>query len=88
MMGQHNGSKRRVIRAALARLGMQARPAEVVAVLAGWGVSVTEALVRAVAFELRREAARAELHRARARPPSVVPPVRRPAKVPAGRGKR
>jgi hypothetical protein len=50
----HNANKKRAVRAALARLGMQARPAEVVAALASWGVTVSEAMVRAVAFELRR----------------------------------
>src|SRR4051794_40904857 len=65
-MRQHHGSQRRAMRAALARLGLQAWPAKVVAALAGWGVAVTEALVRAVAFEVRREAARAEMRRTRA----------------------
>jgi hypothetical protein len=80
-MGQ---SKKRAIRTALS---LQARPADVVAVLASWGVSVTEALVRAVAFDLRREAARSDLHRARACLPSVAVTVRRPVKVPARRGR-
>jgi hypothetical protein len=86
-MGQ-NASKRRAVRAALARLGLQSRPADVVAALAGWGVSVTEALVRAVAFDLRREAARAQLHRARACLPSVAATVWRPVKAPARRGRK
>jgi hypothetical protein len=34
-------SKRRAIRAALARLGLQARPADVVIALASWGFAVT-----------------------------------------------
>jgi hypothetical protein len=84
----HNANKRRAVRAALARLGLQARPAEVVAALAGWGVSVTAALVRAVAFEVRRAAARAEQRRVRACLPCFTPTARRPAKVPARRGRR
>jgi hypothetical protein len=84
-MGHHPTSKRRAIKAALSRLGLQARPAEVVAALGACGVTVTEAVVRAVAFEVMREQARAELRRARAGRPKVVPRVRRLPKVPGRR---
>jgi hypothetical protein len=41
-------SKTRAIQNTLARLGMQASPEQVVAVLAEFGIDVTEALVRQV----------------------------------------
>jgi hypothetical protein len=87
-MGQHRASKRRAVKAALSQLGIQSRPVQVVAALADWGISVTESLVRAVAFELLREAARAELQRARARVPGLAPPIRRQAKMPPRRRRR
>jgi hypothetical protein len=87
-MTKHHASKKRVIRATLSRLGLQARPAEVVASLAACGVEVSEEMVRAVALELLREAARAERQRIRARTPVVPPPARRVNKVPPRRGKR
>ncbi len=41
-------SKARAIRNTLARLGMQASPKQVVAALAGFGIDVSEGLVRPV----------------------------------------
>jgi hypothetical protein len=87
-MTGHHGGKKRAIRAALARLGLQARPAEVVAYLRGLGVEVSEEAVRAVGFDLLREASRAERRRAEARAPAGPAPARRFAKVPPRRGRR
>jgi hypothetical protein len=47
-MAKKGISRTRAIQNALARLGMQARPAQVVAALADIGIVVNEALVRQV----------------------------------------
>ena len=86
-MKRHGGTKQ-AIRNALRRLGLQARPAEVVSVLAEWGVFVREALVRAVVFEMLRDDARAEGQRIKARTPPPPPPMRRFPRAPLPRGRR
>jgi hypothetical protein len=84
--GQHI-SKMRAIQNALARLGMQARPAQVVAALADIGIVVNEALVRQVRVELLKQAARVE--RQQVRTPQIErPQVRRPPKLPPRRSFR
>jgi hypothetical protein len=85
-MGKGHG-KRRAIRSALGRLGMQARPAEVVAHLSALGISVSEEQVRAVAAELLREEARAERLRVEARMPDVPRPHRGYPKLPPRHGR-
>lgn len=77
-------SKTRAIQNALARLGMQASPEQVVAVLAGFGIVVNEALVRRVKVEMLKKAAKVERHQVRT-PQVERPQVRRPPKVPPGR---
>jgi hypothetical protein len=79
--------KRRAIRSALGRLGMQARPAEVVAHLSALGVTVSQEQVRAVAAELLRQAARAERLRVEARTPDVPRPHRGHPRLPPRRGR-
>jgi hypothetical protein len=84
--GQHI-SKTRAIQNALARLGMQARPAQVVAALADIGIFVNEALVRQVRVEMLKQAAKVE--RQQVRTPQVErPQVRRPPKLPPRRSLR
>jgi hypothetical protein len=87
-MSQRRARKKRAVKDALSRLGLQARPAEVVAALAARGIAVSQGLVRAVAFELLRVEARAERQRCRGRPQAVGQPPRRFAKVPPRRGER
>jgi hypothetical protein len=80
-------SKTRVIQNALARLGMQARPEQVVAALADIGIVVNEALVRQVRVELLKQAAKVQ--RQQVRTPQVErPQVRRPPKLPPRRSLR
>jgi hypothetical protein len=81
-------TKKQAIRNALHRLGLQARPAEVAAALAAAGIVVATEQVRAVLLEMLREASRAERLRVEAHARRVPLPVRRPAKVPARRGRR
>jgi hypothetical protein len=76
------------IRNAFNRLGLQARPGKVVAALARFGVKVSEGQVRAVLMEMLKDAAKVDQRRLEARMPKVPPPVRRPAKVLARRGRR
>jgi hypothetical protein len=77
-------SKTRAIQNALARLGMQASPAQVVAALADIGIVVNEALVRQVRVEMLKQAAKVE--RQQVRTPQIErPQVRRPPKVPPRR---
>jgi hypothetical protein len=77
-------SKTRAIQNALARLGMQASPAQVVAALADIGIVVKEALVRQVRVEMLKQAAKVE--RQQVRTPQIErPQVRRPPKVPPRR---
>jgi hypothetical protein len=80
------GGKRRAIRDALHRLGLHARPAQVVAALAGRGVVVSAGQVRAVLFELLRGPA-GPGRRDAARPPAP-PPARRFRTPPPRRGCR
>jgi hypothetical protein len=88
-MSRQGVNKKRAIRDALCRLGLHARPAQVVAALADYGMSVSEELVRAVVFELLREAARAERQRSKARTADrTAPPLRRFARVPPRRDRR
>jgi NAD(P)H-dependent FMN reductase len=80
-------SKTGAIQNALARLGMQARPAQVVAALAQFGIDVSEALVRQVKVDMLKQAAKSV--RQQVRIPQVQPPkVRRPPKVPPRRSFR
>jgi hypothetical protein len=84
--GQGN-SRARAIQNALARLGMQARPAQVVAALADIGIVVNEALVRQVRVEMLNQAAKVE--RQQVRTPQIErPQVRRPPKLPPRRSFR
>ena len=84
--GQHI-SKTRAIQNALARLGMQARPPQVVAALADIGIVVNEALVRQVRVKMLKQAAKVE--RQQVRTPQIErPQVRRPPKLPPRRSFR
>jgi hypothetical protein len=77
-------ARTRAIHNALARLGMQASPKQVVAALASFGIDVTEGLVRQVKVEMLKEAAQVERQRAKVRN-ADRPKVRRPPKVPPRR---
>jgi hypothetical protein len=77
----------RAIRNAVARLGMQASPKQIVAFLANFGIDVNEALVRQVKLDLLKQAARVERQRVKA-PNIIRPTVRRPPKVPPRRSYR
>ena len=80
-------SRTRAIKNALARLGMQASPTQVVAAMADIGIVVNEALVRQVKVELLKQAAKVE--RQQVRTPQVErPQVRCPPKVPHRRSFR
>jgi hypothetical protein len=81
-------TKKQAIRNTLHRLGLQARPAEVVAALAEAGIFVAAEQVRAVLLETLREASRAERLRVEAHTRRVPLPVRRCVKVPPRRGQR
>jgi hypothetical protein len=78
--------KTRVIQNTLARLGMQAKPKQVVAVLADFGIDVSIGLVRRVQVEMAKEFAHIE--RRRVKVPNVQRPKFRPPKVPLRRGHR
>jgi hypothetical protein len=86
-MATNGISKARAIQNALARLGMQASPAQVVAALAGFGIDVNERLVRQVKVDMLKEAAQVERQRVKA-PKAARPQVRRPPKVPPRRSYR
>jgi hypothetical protein len=78
------GEKWRAVRAALARLGMQAPARQVVEALAGYGIAVSEALVNRVKFEaVRRPPAGPGDGTTRPAPRPARRP--RPNKVPRGR---
>lgn len=81
------GSRTRAIQNALARLGMAASPAQVVAALAGLGIVVNEALVRQVKVELLMQAAKGERQRVKT-PKAQRPQVWRPPKLPPRRSFR
>src|SRR5262249_43350587 len=83
----HGTSKKRAIQNALARLGMQASPKQVVAFLANFGIDVNEALVRRVKVEMLKQAARVQRQQVKV-PNAVRSTVRRPAKVPPRRSFR
>jgi hypothetical protein len=83
----HRANVKRAIRNALASLGMQSRPAQIVAFLAGRGIQVSEESVRGVLLALQRQTGRADMHRARARQP-VLPMPRRPQRIPSRRDGR
>ena len=89
-MSQRRGrhfSKTVAIQNALARLGMQARPAQVVAALADIGIVVNEALVRQVRVKILKQAAKVE--RQQVRTPQIErPQVRHPPKLPPRRSHR
>ena len=74
-------SKARAIQNTLARLGMQASPEQVVAVVASLGIDVIEALVRQVEVDMLKQAAKVERQRVKV-PNADRPMVRRPPKVP------
>jgi hypothetical protein len=80
-----SSDKRRAIRSALGRLGMQAGAGEVVAELARLGISVSEALVSRVKLDMLRASARADAVRQRQRKPPAPPPTYRPQKRPPRR---
>ena len=80
-------SRTRDIQNALARLGMQASPQQVVGALAAFGIDVNEGLVRQVKVEMLKQAAKSE--RQRGRTPHVErPQVRHRHKLPPRRGFR
>jgi hypothetical protein len=80
-MAKKGMSRARAIQNTLDRLGMQARPAQVVAALADIGIVVNEALVRQVRVKMLKQAAKVE--RQQVRTPQIDrPQVRRPPKVP------
>jgi hypothetical protein len=79
-------SRTRAIRNALARLGMQASPKQIVSFLANVGIDVSERLVRQVKVDMLKQAAKVE--RQQVRTPKVERQVRRPPKVPSRRGFR
>jgi hypothetical protein len=77
----------RAIQNTLARLGMQASSEQVVAALAGFGIDVSEGLVRQVKLKTLNEAAQVKRQRVKAlkaEPPQVL----RPPKVPPRRSFR
>ncbi len=78
-------TRKRAIQEALGRLGMQAGNREVVALLAEWGIGVTEGLVRQVKVEILKGMARAERQKAPAPDRCRRPPVRLPPKIPPSR---
>lgn len=63
---------RRAIRDAFFRLGMQARPHEVVQELAGYGLAVTEDQVRAVQVELLQQTSQFQSRLAGNRPKATA----------------
>ena len=74
-------SKTRAIQNALARLGMQASPKQVVAALAEFGIDVDEGQVRQFKVDMLKQAAKVE--RQQVRTPQIErSQVRRPPKVP------
>ncbi len=86
-MAKKSISRTRAIRNALARLGMQASPKQVVAALAEFGIDVNEGLVRQVKMDMLKQAAKSE--RQRVRTPQIErPQVRCPPKVPPRRSHR
>ena len=89
-MSEHRGqhiSKTRAIQNALARLGMPAGSAQVVAALADIGIVVNEALVRQVRVKILKQAAKVE--RQQVKTPQIErPQVRRPPKLPPRRSHR
>ena len=83
-MAKKGMSRARAIQNTLDRLGMQARPAQVVAALADIGIVVNEALVRQVRVEMLKQAAKVE--RQQVRTPHIErPQVRCPPKRPPRR---
>jgi hypothetical protein len=80
-------SKTRAIQNALARLGMQASPEQVVAALADLGIFVNEALVRQAKMRMLKRAAQAERQQVKALT-AERPQVRRPPKMPLRRSHR
>ena len=86
-MAKKGISRTRAIQNALTRLGMQARPAQVVAALADIGIVVNEALVRQVRVKILKQAAKVE--RQQVKTPQIErPQVRRPPKLPPRRSFR
>jgi hypothetical protein len=86
-MAKKSISRRSAIKNALARLGMQARPAQVVAALGDIGIVVNEALVRQVRGKMLKQAAKVERQQVRT-PQIESPQVRRPPKLPPRRSRR
>jgi len=78
-------SKSRAIQNMLGRLGYHARPSDVVAALAEYGIEVSEGLVQKVKMEIRKDTS--GIRRQQARAKQVVPgrQVRRVRKVPRPR---
>jgi hypothetical protein len=86
-MAKKGISRTRAIQNALARLGMQASPMQVVAALADIGIVVNEALVRQVKVEMLKRAAKVEWQQVKT-PQVERPQVRRPPKLPPRRSHR
>jgi hypothetical protein len=86
-MAKKGMSRTRAIQNALARLGMQARPAQVVAALADIGIVVNEALVRQVKVEKLKRVAQVKRQQTQI-PRAGRPQVRRPPKLPPRRSHR
>ena len=80
-------SRTRDIQNALARLGMQASPQQVVGALAAFGIDVNEGLVRQVKVEMLKQAARVQWQQMRT-PQVERPQAQRPPKVPPRRSHR
>jgi hypothetical protein len=74
---KRGGNRKRLVRNTLLRLGLHARPADVVRALDALGIAVGEELVRAVALELRKALDRARRQRV-PKPPPAPPPRRYP----------
>ena len=77
-------NRRRSIQQAFARLGMQAKPQEVIAHLAGYDIAVSETLVQRVRIDMLRKIG--DQRRPPLKPLSQRTHLRRPQKVPPRRG--
>jgi hypothetical protein len=86
-MAKKSIREKRAIQNALARLGIQASPTQVVALVARFGIAVTEALVRQVKVQMLKTVARVKRQQVQI-PRTGRPQVRRPAKVPPRRRHR
>ena len=83
-MAKKGISRTRAIQNALARLGMQASPKQVVAALAEFGIDVTETLVRQVKVQMLKRLAKVERQQVKAST-AERPQVRNQRKLPPRR---